>query len=772
MKSIKYILAISLAFVLSMPYLSACGPYFPDDPMHIKMFRSCSPELEKQWQEGCRFQDFEKQENCELWQRITLPSIPLIDIERIVYNAKLNELKNLADSAYINNKFAQWLLSPNHKDDLYYLLVAKEIEEIREYMNDPWYYPYDGDEEHLRLEELVKVCEEYNEERHADRYALQTIRLCFAKGDFQKCIDLWERKLEKMPQNIVTDMIASYVGGAYSRKGNRDRAIQLFTRSQDIGSLMSLKAWDNTERKSRYSDSRIKELEYIFNRFPNSPLLSVKLQEYIRDREAFVYDYEDWKQRGFHDPVNVKTYWAGDSLVADDEHEFYDELKLFAKIALSTHDCNQKGMWDYALAYLYYLDGNKRATENYLSKAESATTTPFIKESIRAFRFLVDANKANNTSAYRAKLFNHLKWLDECMLRDADATSDYRWQYNNKMNWPVCYWQDVARKVLLGETCPRMQKAGDVALALQLANYASNRIYQIEPLYEAHHYGWNDENDPESYTQIIPFEDYRKYWTGSNWFDYCNQFFEWIDRASGEDAAKYATLITAPQNDLDKFLNERSYIDTDYIYDIVGTLYLREMNYDKAVMWLSKVSTDYQERTNIAKDGYFKLDPFRYQGDKKQFIADTSDYKLKFAQEMLQLDKLIHSSAEANRRANAKIRYATGLRNSFGRCWYLTQYGYSLNGFSTDDDFRDWQWFTSSEREGYKDNEYAQKAYDIVDTLMSQALSEFTDPEQAAQAQLEMKNYKTVVTAYPNSAAARYVRGRCDNYYDYALQKQ
>lgn len=74
-------------------------------------------------------------------------------------------------------------------------------------------------------------------------------------------------------------MIASYVGGAYSRLGNRDKAIELFTRSQDIGSLISLKAWVGVESSSNYTDERVRELEYIYNRFPNSPLLSIKLQE-------------------------------------------------------------------------------------------------------------------------------------------------------------------------------------------------------------------------------------------------------------------------------------------------------------------------------------------------------------------------------------------------------------------------------------------------------------------------------------------------------------
>lgn len=768
MKSIKYILIISVFIISSITKISACGPYYRDDPKQILMFRSCSPELERQWQEGCRFQDYEKYENCVLWQKLTSSTISLKDIENAVYDSNLMDLKTLSNGSLSGNKFAQWLLAPEHKDDLEYLLIAKEIESIREYMNDPWYYSYDGDEEHQRLDELLEICLEYNGDRHAERYALQKIRLYFAKKEFWQCIDLWESSVCDMPQNIVTDMIASYVGGAYSRCGNRDKAIELFTQSQDIGSLIGLKVWKNSEEKSNYKDTRVRELEYLFNRFPNSPLLSVKLQEYVRNREPFVHNYEDWADRDFHDPVHVKTYWVGDSLVADDEHEFYDELKKFAQYVSKTSACKQKGMWQYGLAYLYYLDHDKWTSSKWLSKAEKSKNSPLISESVRALRFLLDAEHTNNSSRYQAKLLNDIQWLDECMLRDARLDVEKNWQYSNKLNWSFYYWQDVARKVLLGEVCPRLEKAGNTTLALQLANYAANRVFQIQPLYEAYHYGWNDSEDPESYSVIMSIDEYRNTWSGSNWFDYCNQFFDWINGVSATDAADYAVKILKPKSELDKFLNERSYVDTDYIYEIVGTLYLREMNYGKAAEWLSKVSNGYQDRTNIAKEGYFKLDPFEYQFDKKHFITDSEDYKLRFAQEMSKLEKMINSDAEPNRKANAKIRYAIGLRNSFGKCWYLTEYGYDL-GYESGSDYRHWKWFTSSDREGFAENAFAQNAYDKVDALMEQALDEFTDPEQAAQAQLEMMNFSTLMKQYSKTRAAAKIRGRCDNYYDYEL---
>ena len=758
MQYLKFILVLSALVILGALRLTACGPYYPDRPEHIKMFRACTPELEQQWRDGCRFQDYEKDQNCLLWQKISSEAIPLDDIKEMIYSSRLSDFDNLPGGNFAANKFAQWLSRPENIEDLQYIRIAKEIEEIREYMNNPWYYGYCGDDEHSRLDGLLEKCESYTGKRHAARYALQTIRLYFAKGDFGSCLKLWEDSLSRMPRDIVTDMIASYVGGAYSRCGNRDKAIELFTLSGDIGSLISMKAWNDAEEKTEYTDRRVRQLEYIFNRFPDSPLLSIRLQEYVRKREDYVYVYEDWEDRGL-------------SLGHDDERRFYDELKRFARKAIASAGCHRKGMWHYGLAYLYYLDGNIGLASAHLNQAERSETTPFIKESVRAFRLLVDAIHADNSSACINALKGDLQCLDEHMVDDFNLSPEQNWHYKNKMNWPTSYWQDVARKVLLGVLCPKLMSAGNSTLALQLANYASNRVYQLSPMFETYHYGSDDPDDNESYTVVIPFDEYRKKWPSLNYFDYSNQFFGMIYSCGADDAACYAQRITHPKSELDKFLNERSYLDTDYIYDIVGTLYMRETNYKEASAWLAKVSEDYQSRTNIAKEGYFRLDPFRYQVDKEHLISDSGDYKLRFAQEMERLAGMIQSDTEPNRKAEAKIRYALGLRNSFGKCWYLTDYRHSFV-YESSDDGRRWNRYTSADRESFKYNSFAQEAYRQVDRLMQEALAEFTDSEKAAQAQLEMMNFSSVIEKYPGTKAAEYVRSRCDSYHDYSLQKR
>ena len=80
--------------------------------------------------------------------------------------------------------------------------------------------------------------------------------------------------------------------------------------------------------------------------------------------------------------------------------------------------------------------------------------------------------------------------------------------------------------------------------------------------------------------------------------------------------------------------------------------------------------------------------------------------------------------------------------------------------------------YPSSCREGFIRNTYAQRAYRRVDKLMSEALSEYTDPELAAKAQFDMMNLKAIMDKYPLTKIAAYIRSRCDNYRDYSLQKR
>lgn len=135
------------------------------------------------------------------------------------------------------------------------------------------------------------------------------------------------------------------------------------------------------------------------------------------------------------------------------------------------------------------------------------------------------------------------------------------------------------------------------------------------------------------------------------------------------DFAVYVVpCLKAAKSDIDRFLDARGYIDNDYLYEHLGTRYLRAQNYARAVEILSKVSPAYQYRTNLLP--YMDRQPFVFNPTRS---AVSPDYKLAFARQMLRYQKESMSS-DPDKAGLAMTMMGIGLRSSFSFCWTLTQY--------------------------------------------------------------------------------------------------
>ena len=123
---------------------------------------------------------------------------------------------------------------------------------------------------------------------------------------------------------------------------------------------------------------------------------------------------------------------------------------------------------------------------------------------------------------------------------------------------------------------------------------------------------------------------------------------------------------------LERFLRDRVYVDADYLNDLIGTRCLREMDYPQARKYLARVSAGYQRRLNT--DVYMWRDPFEESWVRAgRDLQDDFDYKLNFATRMCELEEKMRSD-DPVRSEEAAFRYATGICNSFERCWALTAY--------------------------------------------------------------------------------------------------
>ena len=106
------------------------------------------------------------------------------------------------------------------------------------------------------------------------------------------------------------------------------------------------------------------------------------------------------------------------------------------------------------------------------------------------------------------------------------------------------------------------------------------------------------------------------------------------------------------------------------------------------------------------------------------------------------------------------IKYAIGIRNSFGFCWPLTQY-YKGTEF----------WGQVCEKRDWENDNMTTAAREKARKLLKEAFAMFTDDEIAADMNHKFCNFQTVVDKYPYTQKATLVKGCCDVLCDHHLER-
>lgn len=683
----------------------ACGPY-EFYPYGYKMFRV--------FDKNSVVHPDERKENCILWQSLSSSDIPLEDIETVVYKYSLAQMKEMM-SVCDPNAFATWIRENNDKEIYDFLTLAKQCEYSRGLMNDPWYYPSKNDGTYMSLVDIVEKVKEYSGTRLKDRYALQAVRAMFSAGQYQECIDYWRGIEDSLPDGLIKEMTRSYLVGAYSRTGQIDYALEYFTNAEDLNSIIYC-----LYRQGKIQDD-VDELECIARYAPDSYQIPEILQRIISGFEpwgAIEYSYE---------------YRRDSTMVSECDRKLFDKLyKLAVDMTKSKSPAN-KAAWCYSAAFLADLDAKPYDAWIYIRQASRYPVSEYIQESIRIMKMYLDSKVSSYNSAYERRLYDDLKWLEKKIKDNINASvKDYvahMYIYRSfEYNISFYYWNDMLRRILLAEVCPRMIDRGMAVRALQLANMADNFLLNLV-----------DRADGMTLKEYRYRDDY-------NSIDYRSDFFSMmLNSVSVNQLISYVEITQSDRTQFDTFLNQRGLIDLDYFYDIVGTRYIKEMNYEKATKYLSLVSSSYQSRLNT--EAYMDRDPFSVN---ESGLESYENYKLGFATEMLRLEKSIAQATDNSKKALDMIRYGTGLRNSYTYCWTLTEY----------------------RRTGWHYDLYdlAKPVFNRVDSIYKEALSLIDNDELAAASLVQLCQWKTAVEKYPDTYAAKYTRMVCDNLCDYSIK--
>lgn len=649
--------------------------------------------------------------NCLEWQKLTSSTIPLDDIYTTVYKIPLAEFEKIANSRDISrkNKFLEWITTQDWAI-FDFLLLAKKNEYIRFHLNSKWHYPKYKGADNLTLETIVEESLNAKDKRLRDRYLLQAVRALFSMKRYKDCIDIWYSEASLLPkENIMRQLIEPYIEGAESRVNRSEKNSLFFAERGDIQSLLYC------EGLSGKNTSELDALELVCKYAPNSNYIAKKLQQYIP------------------------------SFDVNRVHEYNRLHSLCMKMG-KNKKCNQRGMWYYTASYLADKQGNSANASILLDLAEDAESNSFHKESIMLFRLYLDAKKMKYNKKYEEKLFGQLKWLDSMIVNNItpEVIEETAHAYKLMRGVSYYYWNDMLRKIVLGEIYPKMIKAGKTTRALQLANMADNRLFNIVNQRYVDCYS-DGKHSVKKYTMA----EYR-YSDHFNDYDYKNSFFVIIDNIGLDNAIEYVENVNKSKDPFDIFLNRRGYTSSNYLNDILGTQCLRNCRYEEAVYYLGKVSKYYKAHLNVEH----QFNPFNINYEKT--TATSDNFRYDFALKMRDLERTIEHTSDVNLKAEAMFEYGIGLKNSFFFCWELTQYYYGkVIGM---------HFVNKCNWKGSKEYKTANKK---SQDMIRNAINTASDDELAANLLYKVSNFKRIAEEYPKTKKGRLVRSKCDNLRDY-----
>jgi len=633
MKSVKFTI-ISLAFLFSLKSFTCLSPIYT--PGEYYVFYAYD---KKQYRPEATTTEI----NISDWQKYTSNKATYEDTWDVVYRYSIAELEKAATLKESKNTFIQYLINSKDEEALKFLILAKKCEQSRSRRTDKWWYPTKEDLKFTDLKNILNEALAYKGKKLKTRYLLQAIRAAYTMGDYDLCLRLWNEQIKKQPASAVRTMCEDYIGGIYFSRGDYKTAIEHYANTMQSSSSFWWCADKLTE-----NNSDIDRIKILYKFSPSAPELAVMVEKICREAE----NKANMKVFDGYDPTEYRPddYWEGYGYNSYKKNRArYISLRDFALQVVSEKRSDSPAMWQYAAAFLTLIDGNPKLAAQYIAKADKLKGTAFIKNNIKVLQIMTDAMNGNYDTKFESAILPKLRWLDNMMHKNITKTikEDY---YDGSMfdNYSLYYYNDMMRKITLSIMAPRYLKRDQEARALLLSGMASERMRTII--------------------------DYRKQPQNYKWnIDFYTDVFSMMDSVSVEGVIQYKqTLQSGGKNNFERFLSAKCYKNNNYFNEIIGTKYMREERFDKAVEYLSKVSANYDSGLNIYE--YFQYDPFYEPYVRRKLISPYNGYKLSFATRMLDLQNIKESSQSKETKAEATYQYALGLMRATNDCWALLRY--------------------------------------------------------------------------------------------------
>jgi len=613
------------------------------------------------------------EENCMLWMDALNDRFLYEDVYFAIYEATAKDLKDPAT----NNGVIRALQSEQYKAHLNYLLFAKSIS----YLNGDNYdenWEYIGDsyikKRNKAVSKALKLAGKEKNEQLKRRYAHLAIRLAyynqnqekvnsiytkyFVDGTYKDAIDYWALYFKLSFESGDGQNMVKYALVFLNSKEKRPAIGQLLNGYFEYSEAMNYAQTDedkiavNFYQACRTQFSAMEYIESVAELAPAHPCLDFlvlrevnKIEHKTMTTNYLNFHGTQWEYLG--DDMNSELVTLKNTI-----NDYRDNSVYLSQLMKSLADKRKTNQWWWNAMIDY---------TKFLSRTEAVNTTDILSKS-----------RENNLSIEQRVFMENL-YLLAVFGQDEDP------ELKNKNVRDLLLKQDhYANSKLL------------IAIAKELEQHGHSShsavVFSIVNQYVdgGTDYGmWRNDHfsttiDSDYYT------DYFQYLDATRSTYEIQQLIYFLDKTSIKD-------------DFDRLFYDRIKLESNRLYDMLGTKYLRKDDLKSAFSAVSQVKDTLWSSSNYSYSRYLSEDPFNndfywktdYRHKKELGKSYTKPQLLK---ELMSLIDEVNMST-GNKKAKAAYRVANCYRNMsyYGNAWMMRRYFWSAYpsqaGFDDDEEY-------------------------------------------------------------------------------------
>ncbi len=644
----------------------------------------------------------------EEWKQYTsTPSTA--DAVQVIYKSDEEDLKKLLSvvqnnnglpKAFLKNQFAQHLLKEKKTDAVAYLQFAKKIEGVTNF--SAWDENKKNDSAQLNkyIAEANAQLSKTNDAFLKNKYAFQRCKVAFYNNRSADCIKWYDEYFTPSNNSVVNQLALAYKAGSLFRlKRNKESAYYFSKafalsdhnkRQNFLGFLWATDFCDpkyeneytafcktsqeKANMKGMFSmfgvSYKLREMQDIYEMDASSPLLPLVAVREINKLEEQYFTPLLSKEKGGK-ALYVTWDFEDEKTKRNQKDQLLKTITFFEKL-FTDQNVNHRALYAAGAAYLHFINKNYTEANRLISAAKSIKKDDKINDQLQLINLLVLANERKTLDAtHEAEILPSIKWL----AGKADRDVEYRLFARN-------FFSEILAQ--------KYEQQGD--------SYRAALAYGLADL------GF-----------LKPIDDYY-YSSYPTAIEYLH------NEMNSEQLLKLFNLMSASTvTEAEKYFITHASFKRDDVIDVLGTSFLRDRNYTKAIEWFRKASrvdtlatSVYNYKTD--KEKFVNYDPFfDYLNDWQRYdkTLPKAYTKLSLAEKLLDMEKKIPVTKSAEEKSKLYYQLASALYNMsyYGNSWSVLAYDRSGSDWNHGNYKLPWE----KEYYGvYKAGEYYQKAYELT----------------------------------------------------------